>query len=343
MPRCSPASSPTRSRSLCRAAAASPSRWPNGRSARRRATAGVVKDAGDDPDVTHGALVRAQRQPRPPGDGIIFRAGPGVGTVTRPGLPLPPGEPAINPVPRADDPRRTRRTLGPAPDVVVEISIPGGETLAQRTLNGAARHRRRAVDPRHHRHRRAVFLLRLDRQHPSRHRRRARHRPARISPAPPAAPPRRRCARCTAARDRADRHGRFRRRHAEISAHPSGAARHRRRRRRENDQAGARAARSAFQARRGRFFCHCRPRRAATGPAPRVAARIAARQYHRAGFRASQASPLGDAVAARAWACRRGGAATGAETELEIVLFDRTGALVGRAQFAPVHARNRRR
>ena len=63
-------------------------------------TAGVVKDAGDDPDVTHGALVRASVTLAPSGTGVQFRAGVGVGTITRPGLPLPPGEPAINPVPR---------------------------------------------------------------------------------------------------------------------------------------------------------------------------------------------------------------------------------------------------
>ena len=64
------------------------------------AQAGIVKDAGDDPDVTHGALVRATVRHGQPGGGIVFRAGAGVGTVTLPGLPLPPGEPAINPVPR---------------------------------------------------------------------------------------------------------------------------------------------------------------------------------------------------------------------------------------------------
>ena len=64
------------------------------------ARAGVVKDAGDDPDVTHGALVivRVRRLGR--GRGIVFRAGEGVGTVTLPGLPVPVGEPAINPAPR---------------------------------------------------------------------------------------------------------------------------------------------------------------------------------------------------------------------------------------------------
>jgi cobalt-precorrin-5B (C1)-methyltransferase len=105
------------------------------------ATAGVVKDAGDDPDVTHGALVCATLRLGVPGSGISFRAGPGVGTVTRPGLPIPPGEPAINPVPRQmirtaiAEAAAERGAKAPA-DVEVEISIPGGETLAQRTLNG---------------------------------------------------------------------------------------------------------------------------------------------------------------------------------------------------------------
>ncbi|WP_279579090.1 cobalt-precorrin-5B (C(1))-methyltransferase [Fodinicola feengrottensis] len=62
------------------------------------ATAAIVKDAGDDPDVTHGAVISVTV--RPGGAGITFVAGPGVGTVTKPGLPLPVGEPAINPVPR---------------------------------------------------------------------------------------------------------------------------------------------------------------------------------------------------------------------------------------------------
>src|SRR6516164_2162615 len=64
------------------------------------ATAGVIKDAGDDPDVTHGALVKATLRRGAAGDGIVFRAGEGVGTVTKPGLAVPLGEPAINPVPR---------------------------------------------------------------------------------------------------------------------------------------------------------------------------------------------------------------------------------------------------
>src|SRR4051812_34085623 len=48
-----------------------------------RATAGVIKDAGDDPDVTHGALIAATVRRAPSGSGVLFRAGEGVGTVTR--------------------------------------------------------------------------------------------------------------------------------------------------------------------------------------------------------------------------------------------------------------------
>jgi cobalt-precorrin-5B (C1)-methyltransferase len=102
------------------------------------AAAGVVKDAGDDPDVTHGALVRATVRPLPPGAGVRFRAGPGVGVVTRAGLPLPPGEPAINPVPRAmiaEGLAEVAARRGTTADAEVEISIPGGEELALRTLN----------------------------------------------------------------------------------------------------------------------------------------------------------------------------------------------------------------
>jgi cobalt-precorrin-5B (C1)-methyltransferase len=100
------------------------------------ARAGVIKDAGDDPDITHGVLVRVTVRPLRQGSGIVFRAGEGVGMVTLPGLPVPPGEPAINPGPR----QMIREALaaenaGAVPDVEVEIAIPGGERLAARTLN----------------------------------------------------------------------------------------------------------------------------------------------------------------------------------------------------------------
>jgi cobalt-precorrin-5B (C1)-methyltransferase len=103
------------------------------------ATAGVVKDAGDDPDVTHGALVLATVRRAPPGSGVSFTAGEGVGTVTRAGLPVPPGEPAINPVPRQmirDAITEVATKNGDAGDVEVEIAIPGGEALAAKTMNG---------------------------------------------------------------------------------------------------------------------------------------------------------------------------------------------------------------
>ena len=153
------------------------------------ATAGVVKDAGDDPDVTHGALILATVRAGAPGVGVTFRAGEGVGTVTRPGLPVPPGEPAINPVPRRmirDAIAEVAAAAGCAADAEVEIAIPGGEALAAQDAQRPARHRRRPVDPRHHRHRRALFVLGLDPFDPPRHRRGARRRARRISPARPA-------------------------------------------------------------------------------------------------------------------------------------------------------------
>ncbi|OEJ95523.1 cobalt-precorrin-5B (C(1))-methyltransferase [Streptomyces thermolilacinus SPC6] len=101
-------------------------------------TAGVVKDAGDDPDVTHGALVRATVRLLPPGSGVVFRAGAGVGTVTRPGLPLDVGEPAINPVPRQmirDHVTRVAEAHGGTGDVEVTVSVDNGEEIARSTWN----------------------------------------------------------------------------------------------------------------------------------------------------------------------------------------------------------------
>ena len=102
------------------------------------ALASVVKDAGDDPDVTDRAEIIATLRVRGDGGGIRFLAGEGVGTVTRAGLPIPAGEPAINPVPRAmitgvleEGAIRTGHPL----DLDVEIAIPGGADLAQKTLN----------------------------------------------------------------------------------------------------------------------------------------------------------------------------------------------------------------
>lgn len=95
------------------------------------ARAGIIKDAGDDPDVTHGCMVIATV--REGGDGLRFRAGPGVGMVTKAGLPIPPGEPAINPVPR----RMIAEVIAEqgGANAEIEISIPGGEALAEQTWN----------------------------------------------------------------------------------------------------------------------------------------------------------------------------------------------------------------
>jgi cobalt-precorrin-5B (C1)-methyltransferase len=99
------------------------------------ARAAIVKDAGDDPDVTHGALVQATVRHGRRGSGVVFQAGEGVGTVTLPGLPLPPGEPAINPVPRQMIRAALADVAGGSVDAVVEIAVSGGEALAARTLN----------------------------------------------------------------------------------------------------------------------------------------------------------------------------------------------------------------
>lgn len=102
------------------------------------ATVGIVKDAGDDPDVTHGATVISTVRRGPPGSGVVFKAGDGVGTVTRAGLPIGVGEPAINPVPRQmmrDVVETACNASGVSADIEITISVPGGETLAAQTWN----------------------------------------------------------------------------------------------------------------------------------------------------------------------------------------------------------------
>jgi len=102
------------------------------------ATATITKDAGDDPDVTHGALITSTVRLLAPGEGVRFKAGGGVGTVTRPGLPIPPGEPAINPVPRqmmASAIAEVAEQDGGTGDVEIEVSIEGGADLALKTMN----------------------------------------------------------------------------------------------------------------------------------------------------------------------------------------------------------------
>ena len=102
------------------------------------AMASIVKDAGDDPDVTHLAEIVATVSFGGAGSGVSFAAGPGVGTVTRAGLPIAPGEPAINPVPRrmmTEVVETLCASHGRPADLVVEISVTNGEELALNTWN----------------------------------------------------------------------------------------------------------------------------------------------------------------------------------------------------------------
>jgi cobalt-precorrin-5B (C1)-methyltransferase len=103
----------------------------------------VVKDGGDDPDVTHGAEIGARVRILGATKGdteIVFKAGEGVGRVTKPGLPVKVGEPAINPVPRQMIQwavEEVFNSLGAdkAQRIEVEIFVAHGEALAQKTLN----------------------------------------------------------------------------------------------------------------------------------------------------------------------------------------------------------------
>jgi cobalt-precorrin-5B (C1)-methyltransferase len=97
------------------------------------ATAVVVKDAGDDPDVTHGAHLTATVE-LVDGPDVLVAGGEGVGTVTRPGLGLEVGGPAINPGPRGMITAAVREVF-PTRGVRVVVSVPGGERIARRTTN----------------------------------------------------------------------------------------------------------------------------------------------------------------------------------------------------------------
>ena len=101
-------------------------------------SAGIIKDAGDDPDVTHGALIAAILRRGPDGSGIQFQRGEGVGVITKPGLPVAVGEPAINPVPRQmmqDAVEALAERLAGPRDIIIEITVPGGAELALKTWN----------------------------------------------------------------------------------------------------------------------------------------------------------------------------------------------------------------
>jgi cobalt-precorrin-5B (C1)-methyltransferase len=119
------------------------------RAQEKTAFASVIKDAGDDPDITNGAEVRAEARLIAGANSrseVVIRGGRGVGKVTKPGLAIPVGEPAINPVPRTMITAAVREAVSECcsanpqseirnPQLEVTISVPAGEALAKRTLN----------------------------------------------------------------------------------------------------------------------------------------------------------------------------------------------------------------
>lgn len=94
----------------------------------------VIKDAGDDPDVTHGLEIIATITASDSG-AIKVQGGPGVGMVTKPGLQVPVGQPAINPVPQKMIKAALADIVPPDSGCVVTISVPDGEKVARRTMN----------------------------------------------------------------------------------------------------------------------------------------------------------------------------------------------------------------
>lgn len=107
------------------------------------ATASVIKDAGDDPDVTNRAEIQStvsfETGRFEPGDcvavgPVLLCRGEGVGTVTKPGLAVPVGEPAINPVPRKMIVEAIGEVIGDK-RICVTVSVPRGRELAEKTLN----------------------------------------------------------------------------------------------------------------------------------------------------------------------------------------------------------------
>ena len=93
----------------------------------------MIKDAGDDPDITDGARIEATVRLQP-GE-IVIRGGRGVGVVTKPGLAVPPGQPAINPGPLQMIRDNVSGVLSSGNGAEVVIAVPEGEQLARRTMN----------------------------------------------------------------------------------------------------------------------------------------------------------------------------------------------------------------
>src|SRR3972149_11774712 len=95
----------------------------------------IRKYSGDDPDITNGCevYVRVKRSEK---NGIRFMGGDGVGLVTKPGLQIAQGEPAINPVPRSMINNSLKEVLGKHSGIDVLVTVPEGKRLAKKTFNG---------------------------------------------------------------------------------------------------------------------------------------------------------------------------------------------------------------
>lgn len=104
--------------------------WDN-----KTAGCGVVKDSGDDPDVTQGAKIYARVRPMGATGQVVIKGGEGVGVVTKPGLQVEVGEPAINPVPRRMIRDAINQVWPQDKGLEVIISVPQGKSLAKRTFN----------------------------------------------------------------------------------------------------------------------------------------------------------------------------------------------------------------